>query len=181
MPRALFCGREVRGALAGNDGKMAVLKQELKKRQASGKAGNAPSGKPVSRKGCKGMKRTKGKAQPKGAEEQRSVEEECADGKEVLRRAAHRAVARESTAIADQLAKQAVGGDPASTKLLVVLMDGALLGSKKDAGVEAWLRGLETEPEWDGDPEAWVKGEGEGGVEREEGKAEVGEGGVEPE
>lgn len=162
----LFCGRDVRGALAGNGAEMAAVKQGLPKRKAGGMRENAPGKKPRSRKGGKGNKRAKATAQPKEAEEQRIEEEECTDAKKVLQRAAHRAAAKKSEAIANKLADRAALGDTASARMLVVLMDGHLVAPKLRPGELTLAQRLMMEPQWQGDPDEWAKEDREGGVER---------------
>ncbi|MGC1463787.1 MAG: hypothetical protein WA802_16410 [Terracidiphilus sp.] len=149
---------------------MAALKPEWKKKKASSMTGSAPSGKPRSRKGGKGRKRAKAKAQPREAEEQKSTEEGCTDGKEVLKRAAHRAAILQSTAITTRLAEKAAEGDAASAKMLVLLMDGKLLVSTRKPGELTYAQQLALDPPWQGDPDPWVEDEEERGVEREYGR-----------
>ena len=149
-----FCGRDARGALAGNGDEMASVKQELKGRKPSVKKDVKkevrPSRKPSSRKGGKATKRAKVKAKPKEAEEQKSGDERT-DGKEVLQRAAHRAAAEKSRQIAEKLAAKAALGDAASTRMLVLLMDGKLPPPRRKPGELTYAQQLAMDPPWEGE------------------------------
>ena len=174
-----FCGRGDRGALAGNGKEMAVIELGSKKKEVTGTTENSPGRKPGSRKSGKGKKRVRIWGKGREAEAQKGAEETCADGKEVLKKAAHRAAIKQSTAIATRLAEQAAQGNPTSAKMLVLLMDGKLHVSTRKPGELTYAQQLALDPPWEGnldevgdsdedeDQDEWTKEMGEGGVERE--------------
>jgi hypothetical protein len=107
-----FADGKVRGALAGNGGRMAVPQKKARKERAGSKTGSmTASGK------------------------RDHARSSCRDGAERLRQAADKRVFRNSEKLADLLTAKALEGDLASAKVLV-----ALAGSKKpiEESVKKW-------------------------------------------
>ena len=94
---------KVRGALAGNGGKMAVIQQKLRTDNASGKTGRTTKRRAVERAG-RGSRARK-------------------DGAERLRQAADRRVGRISEQLTEMLEKKALTGDLASARVLFGLAE----------------------------------------------------------
>ena len=127
---APFLRARVRGALAGNGGKMVELARESS-------AGNASK---------KPRKTTKSKGRKRASREKTA----CKDGAERLRQAADKRVGRNSEKLADLLTEKALKGDLASTKTLVSLAAGKKPipePVKKRRGPSLAER-LAAEPEW---------------------------------
>lgn len=165
----LLCEHDVRGALAGNGVEMAAKKGKLKAKQSSSKTASKPSRKPRSKTGGKTTKRATSKARPKKTEELSSVEGAIKDGAVILKAAANGEVAGESQKIVKGLSKGASKGNAACARMLVEFMIGKNLGEmavKKRIG-PTYAQEMTADTEWKG--------------EREEGMAEVGKGGLEPE
>jgi len=124
----------VRGALAGNVGKMAVLQQKLSSDNVSKTTG-----------------RTTKKRRQKRADEKTS----CKDGAERLHQAADKRVGRISEKLADLLSNKALAGDLASARVLFGLAERKKpiqAPVKKRRGpslAERWA----AEPEWKGSRE----------------------------
>ena len=146
----LFCGHDVRGALAGNGGEMAEAKQELKARKSSGNKQSSPNKKPKSRAGSKATRKAGTKARPQEVKEASSAEEACGDGSELLREAANRELAKRSEKIAEQLGRKAEQGDRTSTKMLVDLSAGKKLALKKRPGWMSDAQILTLDKPWQG-------------------------------
>ena len=148
---------------------MAGVKQGLEGKNPSSTTGSTPNRKPRSKRGGKATKRTGAKARQRKTEKPGGVKEGCTDGAKILREAAHQEVARESARICKGLAGKAAHGGVACAKVLVDLMIGKDLEQKphRDPNVLTEAQKLALEPDWKG--------------EQEEGRAETGEGGVEPE
>ena len=127
-------GAKVRGALAGNGGKMAVAQQELRSDNASKKTGRTTKD--------RRRERADGKTPRK-------------DGAERLRQAADRRVGRISEKLADLLTEKALKGDLASARVLFGLAERKkpiqeLVKRRRGPGMAARLA---AEPEWKGEPE----------------------------
>jgi hypothetical protein len=131
----LFCGARIRGALAGNGGKMAVTKEQLTTGNVCSATGNPTS--------STTWNETWKQARRKSARK---------SGAERVRCAADRRVGQNSKKLADLLMAKALAGDLAYAKALVGLADG-----KKPEPVKGlWLRYaelLEADPEWQGELE----------------------------
>jgi ATPase subunit of ABC transporter with duplicated ATPase domains len=164
-----LCEHDVRGALAGNGEEMAAEKRKLKAKQSSSKKASKPTRKPMSRTGSKATKRTTSKARPKKTEELSSVEVASKDGAVILKAAANEEVAGNSQQIVQGLSKGAAKGNAACAKMLADFMVGKNLGEKavKKRIGPTYAQEMTADEEWKG--------------EREEGRGETGEGGVEPE
>ena len=134
-PCSLTAGVRVRGALAGNGGKMAVTQQETRADNASRRKGRTTKHKVVKRA-------RRGSAARK-------------DGAEQLRQAADRRVSRISEKLADLLEGKALEGDLASTKVLFGLAERKKpmqerVKKRRGPGLAArWA----AEPEWKGEQE----------------------------
>ena len=128
---------KVRGALAGNGGKMAVLQQKLSSDNASMTTGRTT----------------------KNRRRERTVEKTPSkDGAEQMRQAADKRVGRISEKLTDLLTEKALMGDLASARVLFGLAERKkpiqeLVKRRRGPGLAARLA---AEPEW--------KGEGEGGT-----------------
>ncbi len=136
----LFCWRDDSRSVAGNGGKMAVIRQDFKRDRTSEKTSST-----TNKKTGEGAKRTRacgGKAGRK-------------DGAERLRQEADRRVGRNSKQLADLLTEKALGGDLASAKVLVGLAERKKPRpepvKKRRGPSEAEL--LAIEPEWQGELE----------------------------
>jgi len=103
----LFRGREYRGALAGNGGKMAVTEQALKTDNASRKTGNT----------------TKNEKRERAVRTRDGAKTAHKGGAERLQEAADRRVGRNSEKLADLLEVKALEGNLASMKVLVMLAE----------------------------------------------------------
>ena len=127
-------GTKAGGSLAGNDGKMALLKQKVKSSKARGKSEETGKGAPSKRASRKG---------PAGK-----------DGVERLRRAADRRVGRDSEKLAELLSEKALQGDLASAKVLVALADGKKPApAKQESAFKSLIANLAAEPDWKGGEE----------------------------
>src|ERR1035437_7673324 len=124
-------GANVRGALAGNGGKMVVAQQEMRTSRKTGRTIKN-----------RRRERTDGKTSRK-------------DGAERLRQAADRRVGRISEKLADLLTEKALKGDLASARVLFGLAERKkpiqeLVKKRRGPGLAARLA---AEPEWKGEPE----------------------------
>jgi hypothetical protein len=131
---------------------MVKATEDLRGRKASVER-TKPGPKPTSGKGGTGKKPAKAKARGKGVKGKRKVDLEYEDGKELLQRAAHRAAAEKSDAIAEKLAEKAALGNADAAKMLITLMDGKLPPRKLRPGELTCAQRLALEPEWVGPPE----------------------------
>jgi len=136
--------------VAGNGGKMALIRQDLKSDRTSGKTSsttNKKTGEEANRR-----RACQGKAGRK-------------DGAERLRQAADRRVGRNSNELADLLTEKALAGDLASAKVLVGLAERkkprAEPVKKRRGPTDAEL--LAMEPPWQGDLEEDSEETGDGG------------------
>ena len=127
-------GMKVRGALAGNGGKMAVLQQKLSSDNAS----------TITRRTTKKRRR------------KRAVEKTPSkDGAEQMRQAADKRVGRISEKMADLLSDKALAGDLASARVLFGLAERKkpiqeLVKRRRGPGLAARLA---AEPVWQEEPE----------------------------
>jgi hypothetical protein len=132
-----FTGVEIRGAVAGNDGKMAEARRQLKTETAREKTGsitNQPKKKEASRLWIVRSKKAR------------------KDGAEKLHLAADRRVGKHSEELADRLTEQALKGDVPSTRVLVALAERkkpVLAVVKKRLG-PTMAQQLAMEPQWKG-------------------------------
>ena len=159
-----FCG-QVFVELAGNGGEMAVAKEYQTGRAKTASERKATSGrKPKSKTGGKATKRGTTKA-TKQAEPETPVKpeepenrtgEECPDGAALLRASANLAVAANSKSIAIGLSVAAARGNPACAKLLLDLMTGKRVSSKKLERAVTLAQELERDAEWKGEKQGTV-------------------------
>lgn len=166
--RLLICGHSVRGALAGNGEQMAVATERRAastRKSSSKKKSTATNKKPRSKTGGKPTKRATTRAarpaklkvpETKPEEPENRTEEECPDGAALLRVSANIEVAAHSKSIAAGLSAAAARGNPACAKLLLDLLAGKKVSSKKVERAMTLAQELERDAEWKGEKQGTV-------------------------
>jgi hypothetical protein len=129
----------------------AVRKSDVEKPSSTRR--KTASRKPRSRTGGNATKRAGTRASRKKRTTAKDVEDVCVDGAGQLRDAANLALAKQSSAIADNLAKKAAHGNTTCAKLLVDWTAGKMPEPRKVKRGSSLAQELNLEPAWKEEPQ----------------------------